>query len=380
MIKIAYITTENPFDVNNNGGIGTYTGIIAKGMARIGHQVHCITVGNNKDQEIEKNLLLHNVSISDSHSTLYIENMTSFAKKIKEIQSNYGIDIIESPEWMAQGLLLSYSSKLTLVTRLHTPLFLIEDILDGQKIYRKSEDIKKSEKEQAKNSCGVTAPCTAMSMIVADKWGVESKVIPNPIDISEFDLRAKNNVDIYEGPFLLFMGRLEYRKGALVLAECLKQILPCHPNLKVIFCGQDTLYKKKSIKSRILEICKSFEERLSFITHAKFEEKVSLMRQSSLIVLPSIWENFSYVALEAMCMGKTIVASNVGGYSEMIEDGISGHLVETNSPTALALKINLILNGELCNTGVGARKRVRENFDINILCYEFEKYYFSIIK
>lgn len=380
MIRMAYITTENPYDITNNGGIGTYTGIIAQGMARLGHQIHCITIGNDRDREIDSNFMLHNIPGSQAHHSFYLENINSFAEKIYEIRSLYGLDIVESPEWMAQGNFISNIKSIPLVTRLHTPLFLIEDILDGQKIYRKSEDIKQLEKEQAINSCGITSPCTSLSKLVEDRWQVKSTVIANPINTSAFDSQALNNTENDKEQIILYMGRLEYRKGVLILAECLKDVLLYNQNIKVVFCGQDSLYKKRSVKSRILELCKDFEKRLVFISHAKFEEKLSLMKQAILVVLPSIWENFSYVALEAMCMAKTIVASNAGGYPEMIEDGSSGYLVEPNSPFALASKINMILNKNLPQTGCMARKSVKEKFDINMLSHDFEKYYLSIIR
>jgi len=379
MFKIAYISTENPYDINNNGGIGTYTGVIARGIAQLGHQVHCVTIGDAKEREVETNLMVHYIPNPNTSRYSYIDNMKAFFKKISEIQCLYGLDLVESPEWMAQGFLFSNTNSPFLTTRLHTPLFLIEDMLNNQRLYRESSAIQKLERDQAQNSRGVTSPSLSLSSIIEDKWDVKSTVIANPIDISIFDSQFTDQFAVCNEPFLLFMGRLEYRKGVLTLAECLREILPCYKNLKVVFCGKDSLFKKKSMKSRILELCEDYKDRLIFINHANLEVKKSLLRQAIFVILPSIWENFSYVALEAMCMKKTIIASNVGGYSEMIEDGCSGYLVEPNSSSNLAHKIGLLLDGTLSPTGEKARVRVQDKYDIGVLSHIFESYYCSLI-
>lgn len=379
MLKLAFLSTENPYNPQNNGGIGTYTGIISQGLARLGHQVHCITIGEAASYIVEPNLMLHSIPPAQSRYTFFMGNMQLFSQKANEVKSIYGLDLVESPEWLAQGFTTSFEKTIPVVTRLHTPLFLIEELI-GQKIYLKSAEINCLEKEQAHNSCAVTSPSVSLSRIVEERWNIKSKVIANPINIDTIKQFAISNTSKnLIGDFILFMGRLEFRKGVFILAMSLRDILPYFPNLKVVFCGQDSLYKRRSIKSQILEICKGFEDRLIFIPHANFDNKISLMKQARLLVLPSLWENFSYVALEAMSLGKTIIATNVGGFSEIIENGVSGYLVTPNSPSALAEIVNQVISGNLRQTGSYASQRIQSKFSIDILAQRFAEYYDSLI-
>ena len=372
-MKIAFISLENPFDKTNNGGIGTYTGVMAKGLSSLKHEVHMITVGQKEMSYIEDGVHVHVIPKHKSKRMYYLEQGFKIYEKMLQLLEQYEIDVIESPEWMAQGLIVASEIDIPIVTRLHTPLFLIEKICNGQRIYRDSEEIKRYERLQAKRSKLVTAPCNSISNLVKDEWGVGSITIPNPINTADYE------VNVCDKPAILYMGRLEYRKGVLVLADCIEKLMNQVPNAKLIMCGQDTFYKKKSVKKMFLERCQGCEENIEFIEHADSETKKELMKRVSIVVLPSLWENFSYVCLEAMAQGKTVVATKSGGFIEMIEDGKSGYLVEAGNSQELGSKLEEILLGRLPGTGAEARVRVEECFDIKVLCEEYVKLYRSII-
>lgn len=372
-MKIAFISLENPFDQSNNGGIGTYTGVIAKGLSSLHHEVHIITVGQKESSFMENGIHVHCIQSHSTKRMFYLEQGFKIYEKMNQLLEQHSIDVAESPEWMAQGLIVASETTIPIVTRLHTPLFLIERICNGQKIYRDSEEIKRYERLQAKRSILVTAPCQSMRSLVADEWGVDSITIPNPINSANYE------VSICDEPVILYMGRLEYRKGILVFAECIQKLISQVKNVKIILCGQDTFYKKRSVKKMVLELCEGCEKNMEFIEHADQEMKKALMKRVSIVVLPSLWENFSYVCLEAMAQGKTIVATKTGGFTEIIEDGKSGYLVEPNNPDQLGNRLADILEGKLPGTGEEARHHVKECFDIQVLSKEYEKLYERII-
>jgi glycogen(starch) synthase len=368
-MNIVYITLENPYDINNNGGIGTYTGVIAEGMAGIGNKVHIITVGKSCFYAV-KGVKVHCISKAVTKRISYLEQSFKIYAKLLDIMEECKIDIIEAPEWFAQGYVCACETGIPLITRLHTPLFLIENISNGQKIYRDSSAIKNFERIQGIRSTLMTSPCSSLNKLVKDEWGRESIVVPNPIDVNKYEMGNS-----YKENQILYMGRLEYRKGVLNLAESLSRVFEKNRDIHITICGKDTFYKKKSVKGMFLDRCRGYESNIEFIEHAHSDMKKKLIKDAKLIVLPSVWENFSYVALEAMCMGKTIIASATGGFTEMIEDGQSGYLVPPNEPDAFSELISKVMNDTIPSTGAEARRRVEKYFDISVLAQTYLNIY-----
>jgi len=121
--------------------------------------------------------------------------------------------------------------------------------------------------------------------------------------------------------------------------------------------------------------CYSF---LGYIPHDKMPEIYS---NSSIFVLPSLIESFPFSVLEAMSSGAAVIASNVGGVPEMIEDGVDGLLVPPGNPEILAEKILFLLNNEseLKRISKKARERVLREFTSEIMSNKTEKIYERIL-
>lgn len=99
-------------------------------------------------------------------------------------------------------------------------------------------------------------------------------------------------------------------------------------------------------------------ERVQFHGGVSNEEIPSLVNRSTLMLLPSRWqEPFGIVCLEAMMMERAVVASRVGGVPDVVEDGASGVLVEPDRPEALALAITSSLDDPAALRAMGRRAR-----------------------
>ncbi len=377
-MKIVYITTENPFNTQNNGGIGTYTGIIAGGLASKGHEIHIVTL----DSEYEKSIKLkdtshlHTVKASDNKYTGFIENSIRIFKKVREINDRAPIDLIESQEWFAPGFVTKIETQIPFITRLHTPLFLIERINETI-TYRESQMINDFEKRQTLSSHLITSPSTQIANIVFKEWGAKSYVIPNPIDSKEAYYKEEN---FLSGPYILFMGRLEYRKGVITLAESMVDILRKWPNVKLVFCGRDTFHKKRSIKKAIENILQDNLNQIIFIDHITGDRKKSLIQKASVVVLPSYWENFSYVGLETLIAGTKLIATRDTGFEEMIVHEETGYLVKPNNPYEIGNYVNVILSGEDYLDKQIIVSNTAKRFHINALIQRYAEIYNSIIR
>lgn len=386
-MHIVYISNENPYNMNN-GGIGTYCKYVVKMMAGNGNRISFITISDcehekcvNQFSDDYCEINIYQIKYKRSWDNFPADLIEIFYQKTKEIHNNNPIDIIECQDWLGIGYKITQNLDIPFITRLHTPLFLVEKLANNQKIYRFSNEIKKYEEIQMKNSTALSAPCSELADIIYSKIKRKVKIIPNPIDVKEF-----NPEIIFSRPklvkhkkYLLYLGRLEYRKGVLVLAEAIEQILNKYSDYVIVMCGKDTVYKKRSVKSLIKEKCAQFEDSVYFIENVEGNEKKAYIQNAELIIQPSLWENFSYVTLEAMACSQGVLATRCGGFIEIIDDNKSGFLAEPYSVESLINKIDTALKSNLHIIGKQARKKVVQNYDIHILRDCFEEYYKSII-
>jgi glycosyltransferase involved in cell wall biosynthesis len=107
-----------------------------------------------------------------------------------------------------------------------------------------------------------------------------------------------------------------------------------------------------------------------------------LMRSFDVFVLASLTEGISLTLLEAMAASKPIVATNVGGNPEVVVDGVTGFLVPSQDPQAMADKILLLLNDPQLaqRMGIAGRRRVEQNFSLERMTDEYEKVYRAVTK
>ena len=114
------------------------------------------------------------------------------------------------------------------------------------------------------------------------------------------------------------------------------------------------------------------------VNHSKL---FKIIQNSDLFVMSSISEGFPMAPAEAMVIGTPVIATNVGGISELIEDGVSGILVASKSPNQLAESIkNVLTDYDLRSTlSYNGKKRIQDNFSPLIICQKLLNYYSDIL-
>ncbi len=138
--------------------------------------------------------------------------------------------------------------------------------------------------------------------------------------------------------FILFSGRLSQRKGIPTLLKALKGL-----DLKVKFAGEGemkNLVKKKSEN-------RNFRAEVELSGWLSPEELAEQFRQCAFAVVPSNYEIFGMVNIEAMACGKPVVASNTGGIPEIVENGHNGLLFEPGNAEDLQEKIRFMWQNPL---------------------------------
>ncbi len=141
---------------------------------------------------------------------------------------------------------------------------------------------------------------------------------------------------------LLYLGRLERRKGVLNLARAVSGI--GDQRLRLTFLGGDTETAPlgQSVRS-MLGVMVGEDSRIEFRDHVRREELPRIIEAHDVVVLPSLWECWPAVGLEALERNRPILATPTGGFAEIVQAGRSGWLAADTGPEALAQAIEPLL-------------------------------------
>jgi glycosyltransferase involved in cell wall biosynthesis len=185
------------------------------------------------------------------------------------------------------------------------------------------------------------------------------KVIYNGIHLSDFPQNIAPNYRSGEGEIILgCAGRLSSEKGHQLLLEMMKYLNENDINCKLLLAGEGKLSENLKSKAKSLGV-NHLVEFLGFV-----EDMPSFYSSIDIFLLPSAFEGFGYVLIEAMASGKPVVAFNVGSSMEIVEHGRTGYLVPPNQVQEMAGQvIELAEDSELREKfGENGRSRVEELF------------------
>jgi glycosyltransferase involved in cell wall biosynthesis len=168
------------------------------------------------------------------------------------------------------------------------------------------------------------------------------KVIRNAIDYFTTDKpsdvkisQVTKKYNLRNKSVILAIGRLSQAKGFQYAIEALSTVLKQVPNAHLLIVGKDEGYGYSlELKQQVAKA--SLEYHVSFLTEVDDEEKISLLWLANAVVIPSTEEVFGLVALEAMASGRLIVASDIGGLTEILRDDKYSTLVPPGKADILA--------------------------------------------
>lgn len=135
-----------------------------------------------------------------------------------------------------------------------------------------------------------------------------------------------------DAKIVLFVGRLERQKNVLFLLEAFAILGEKSPGASLVMIGTGSQQREVEERTRSYRL----EDRVRLLGRKSPAEIACWMNAADVLVLPSVWEAFGIVGLEAMACGTPVVASRVGGMPDLIVDGETGYLVDPLNPKAFA--------------------------------------------
>jgi phosphatidylinositol alpha-mannosyltransferase len=180
-------------------------------------------------------------------------------------------------------------------------------------------------------------------------------IIPNGIDIDHFSDDVAPIEAYRDGRLnLLFVGRLEKRKGLRYLLGAYSLLKREHPDLRLLVVGPGGRawadYRRLVEKHGLRDVV--------FVGYVSYEELPRYYRTADIFCAPATGgESFGIVLLEAMAAGKPVVASNIEGYASVMQSGVQGLLVPPKDEYALAGALSRLLSDKDLREEMGARGR-----------------------
>ncbi len=190
---------------------------------------------------------------------------------------------------------------------------------------------------------------------VSSYFPADYTIIPNGIDTEHFNNHASPINEFNDGKLnILFVGRIEKRKGFDYLLKAYKQVKREIPNCRLIAVGPGVRlrnkYQKRANRNGLDDVV--------FTGYANYNDLPRYYKTADIACFPATgWESFGIVLLEAMAVGKPIVASRIDGYSSVLTNGVEGLLVPPRNTEKLAEALITLMADESLRRQMSNRGR-----------------------
>lgn len=401
-MRICLISREYPPETGW-GGIGTFTHHLAHGLTKLGHDVHVVSLSvSPTDAPVrggDGEPVVHRVPSKQMAVKLgffnfcmpvtrpMLEETTGLWSKFLQLHREKPFDVVECPEHFAEGLLPAIARVTPLVIRLHTPHSkLVKEKFHNFEPSFDHRVLTALERVAMISADVLVSPSEDLAGYVSRDLNLpieRIKIVRNPVDIDRFTPDgAKAELD-HGAIKILFVGRLEQRKGVHHLIDAVPNVVKAAANKKVqfILVGKDTTTESgngsvlSELRSRLHE--SGYADNVTFVQGVPLAEMPNYYRAADICVLPSLYDNAPMTVIEAMSCGRPVVATSAGGAKEYAVHDECGLIVPPAEAEPLADALaKLVLDDEMRKRlGANARKRAVEKFSVQQTASETIDYY-----
>ncbi|MCX8150853.1 MAG: glycosyltransferase family 4 protein [Candidatus Bathyarchaeota archaeon] len=230
--------------------------------------------------------------------------------------------------------------------------------------------------------------CCSDYMVQHVKWAFglphdKLVMVPNGVnphvydDLEKQDLKAfRSKYALPEEKIVLYVGRLVYEKGIHVLINAVPKVLE-KVNAKFVIVG--TGYMKEQLANIVKSM--GLEHKVLFTGFEEEANVLKLQKIADVAVVPSLFEPFGIVALEAMAAKSPVVVSDTGGLSEIVDHEYTGMKAYANDTESLAWAITKVLLDENLRRRIqeNAYKKILEKYDWNKIAQQTRQTYEGVI-
>jgi len=374
------------------GGISSHVYHLSKSLAKNGVKVHVVTCDfpGAPLHEVFEGVEVFRIDSyknpsPDFATWVYLMNVNMQKEAAAIVSSLDGkIDIFHAHDWLVAdaGIGLKHVFRKPLLTTMHsTEIGRRNGIhFDYERMIHETEAWLTYE--------AWMVICCSDYMVSHVRWAFglppdKLVMIPNGVNAEEYakiegeDLRHfRGRFALPEEKIVLFVGRLVYEKGVHVLVNAVPKVLD-KVNAKFIIVGNG--YMKEQLSNIVRGM--GFAHKVLFTGFVDDDTLRKLQRCADVCVVPSLFEPFGIVAVEAMAAKSPVVVSDTGGLSEIVEHDVTGVKVYPDNPDSLAWGITRVLADSAHANWMktNAYKKVQEKYDWDKIAQQTKAIYEAVL-
>jgi glycosyltransferase involved in cell wall biosynthesis len=340
-MRVLLVSQEMPPETGW-GGIGTYVHTISRALAAQGADVHVLSVVPDQpatDREAE-GVTVHRRPLRlprrlaqrapESGRRLWLP--LAVARAVRQL--GIAPDVVECPEWMAEGLAIAVRGRLPLVVHLHSSARQLFP-LSGQGQWIRGFDGRAAiwlEEAAARRAHAV----------ISTPWNLDEmapllRLDPATLHPLWYPLEPPARLPMPAGrpPTVTFLGRFEPRKGPDVLLRAAPQVLAAVPEARFVFVGRDATARGGlasldwlDAEATRLGVDHAVELRVEFGREAVMRA----LSETTVCAFPSRWESFGYAIAEAQGTGRPVVVSSIPALRALADEGATGAIAPAEDP------------------------------------------------
>lgn len=368
-LRIGLFTPNYP-GLTGEGGIGTYVRNIGRALTGLGHHVHVLTPGEGTDVQ-DGDVHVH---FTKSSHIAGLDRLVPGAgpcwrigQRMQHLVREHALDVVEFPNWEGRALWFGWRRQVPLVVRLHTSS--LETIkIEGGTFSRELRWDVRRERWTARMADMLVTHSQAHRQLMAEELRVETsriRIVPHGIAAAPCDLPPLDR----DAHTIVYLGRLEKRKGTIDLLNAVPKILQEYPEALFVLIGADRPHcpgGRTHAQFMAEEFPPPVRDRVKLMGRLPDDQVELWLRRATVFVAPSRYESFGLIFLEAMRWATPVVGTWAGGIPEIVEDERSGVLVPQEDPRSLANAIvGLLRSSERrCRLGEAGRQRCGREFSM----------------
>lgn len=331
------------------GGLDTNIRVLAPELLKAGHRVSVLYIHDNATHAARIAAIpgceIHHATIGHLHYylgrlTLGLSDLPQVVRLLEQswalrqaaasLAEKAAIDLVEIPEVIAPWLF----GGTPYVVRLHSASWTWRQMLQ-ERLGSQDRFHIRAESLSLRRAAAVSSPSAMLAEHVrrsCDLGDRPIEIIYYPVDTDHFFPGERTPSPLS----VLFIGRLERRKGAHTLMEAMARVWARLPDCRLVFAGR--LYE--DVRQ---EAARLIPGKANFLGPCSHEQIARLCQEATVLAAPSLWDNSPNTVYEAMACGAPVVSTRAGGIPEIVDHGQTGLLVEPDRPEDLAEALLSIL-------------------------------------
>jgi glycosyltransferase involved in cell wall biosynthesis len=370
-MRVCFVSLEYPPNVI--GGAGTYAGALVNGLQNRGLEIFTITRGDRNDYRQQ----IYRVQTPDNSywrrlffikTAMSLFHKLNVTRKFDIVHLNEPHIVFRKPEVPTVCTFHSIQANELRVKLVHSKVLVTrKDITD---LVLKSPIGSICDLITTRAADRIICPSPHLASLIMSNCRVDGnkvRVVPNGIDFEALDRTKAYDDDflrkygLEKDNYLLFIGRLSALKGIQFLIQAFRLIKKDYANLKLAIVGTG------EFETYLRDLARGIENIVFTGYVSSVRIRKMLYENSLLVVVPSLYETFPMVLLEAMAFGKAVVASSVGGIPLLVKNGKSGFLAKPGDPEDIRRLITVLYEDRKLRECMGSsgRELAQKEFSVD---------------